>query len=130
MREMSTALRRQVEMWRVYRQTAGSATSETGEAGGMSRTGYLGRRKRIDKNQQEIAEALRAAGCGVCILSGAGDGIPDLLCANFDRTWLVEVKAKDGNLTADQVRFSSSWPGEIQLVRTVEDALSTIRKRK
>lgn len=96
----------------------------------MTRTGYLGRRKRIDQNQREIADALRAAGVGVCILSGAGDGIPDLLCANFERTWLVEVKTKDGSLTADQTRFSATWPGEIQLVRTVDDALSTIRKRK
>lgn len=97
----------------------------------MSRSGYIGRRKRVDANQRIIAEALRKAGVGVCILSAAGDGIPDLLCANHERTWLVEVKTATGDLTADQTRFFGSWPGEIQLVRTVEDAMATVhRKRK
>lgn len=90
------------------------------------------RRPRVDANQKLIVEALRAAGVSVCSLAGAGDGIPDLLCATADplRTWLVEVKTKDGTLKPDQTRFFASWPGEIQLVRSCEDALATIRRRK
>jgi Holliday junction resolvase len=94
----------------------------------MSR--YRGHRGRVDANQALIAEALRSAGVGVCVLSGAGDGIPDLLCANHERTWLMEVKTEHGELTVDQSRFFARWPGEIQLVRTVDDALATIRTRK
>lgn len=87
-----------------------------------------GHRGRVDANQAAIAEALRKAGCGVCILSGAGDGIPDLLVSNYARTWLMEIKTEKGDLTADQTKFFASWPGEIQLVRSVDDALQTIRR--
>ena len=97
------------------------------------RGGGVGRRRghrgRVDANQTIIAEALRAAGVSVCVLSGEGDGVPDLLCATHERTWLVEVKTEDGSLTLDQGKFFAGWRGEIQLVRSVDDALQTIRKR-
>lgn len=96
----------------------------------MSRSGYCGRRKRIDQNQRDIADALRAAGVSVCIISSAGDGIPDLLVSTHERTWLIEVKGPKGTLTEDQARFAATWRGEIQLVRSIEDALRTIRARK
>lgn len=94
----------------------------------MSR--HRGHRGKVDANQRAIADALRAAGVGVCLLSSAGDGIPDMLCSTHERTWLMEVKGAKGRLTDDQTRFFATWPGEIQLVRTVDDALATIRKRK
>lgn len=95
----------------------------------MGRIGYHGRRKRVDRNQKIIVDALRQAGVAVAFLSHAGGGLPDLLCSTHERTWLIEVKTKDGKLKPDQTRFFASWPGEIQLVRTVDDAMATIRRR-
>ena len=87
-----------------------------------------GHRGRVDANQRQIADALRAAGVSVCVLSSAGDGVPDLLVADHRRTWLIEVKTEDGKLTTEQSKFFASWLGEIQLVRTIEDAIATIRR--
>jgi len=94
----------------------------------MSR--HRGHQGRVDPNQREIVQALRQAGVTVTILSGMGDGIPDLLCCTHERTWLIEVKTKAGTLKPDQTKFFASWPGEIQLCRTVDDAIATIRRRK
>lgn len=85
-----------------------------------------GHRGRVDANQREIADALREAGVSVCVLSGEGDGVPDLLCATHEKTWLIEVKTNSGDLTNEQTRFFATWRGEIQLVRTIEDALATV----
>ena len=88
------------------------------------------RRPRVDANQQEIVKALRKAGVGVLLLSAEGSGCPDILCATAERSWLMEIKTGRGSLTLDQGKFFASWPGEIQLVSSVDDALATIRRRK
>lgn len=93
----------------------------------MSR--HRGHTGRVDGNQKIIVEALEAAGVAVRSLAAVGDGMADLLCATAERTWLIEVKTKDGTLKPDQTRFFASWPGEIQLVRTIDDALATIGRR-
>jgi len=63
---------------------------------------------RVDKNQQEIVSALRAAGAYVWII-----GLPvDLLVGYKGHTFLVEVK--DGprkRLTALQDDFFKNWSG-------------------
>jgi hypothetical protein len=63
---------------------------------------------RVDKNQQEIVSALRAAGACVWII-----GLPvDLLVGYKGHTFLVEVK--DGprkRLTALQDDFFKNWSG-------------------
>ena len=99
----------------------------------------LFRAAKVDANQGEIVEALRAHGCEVLSLAPMGSGCPDLLVwtpyasngfrEGLDgRTFLIEVK--DGSkppsarkLTPDQVKFHSEWPGEINIVNNVAEAL-------
>lgn len=77
----------------------------------------------MDGNQQVIVEALKKAGYSVLSLADCGAGVPDLLVSDHARTFLMEVKKGKNALTDAQVQFNLRWRGEIQLVRTVEDAL-------
>jgi hypothetical protein len=92
---------------------------------------------RIDRNQPEIVDALRAAGCAVAITSGAGDGVPDLVVARRARgdwrptVYLIEVK--DGErppseryLTPDQKRFHGEFAGCCYIAYSVTDALAIV----
>jgi hypothetical protein len=85
---------------------------------------------RTDSNQRQIVAALRKAGFSVCILSGAGHGgvagCPDLLCARAGVNYLLEVKAPGGKLTPAQYKWHADWPGQVDVVRTVDDALRTV----
>jgi len=67
-------------------------------------------RAKVDANQADIVEALRAAGCFVQSLAGVGKGNPDLLVGSEGKWFLLEVK--DGSkspsgrkLTDDEI----SW---------------------
>lgn len=80
-------------------------------------------RGRIDSNQREIVVALRKAGCGVQILASVGNGCPDLVAARAGKTVMLECKSRDGELTDDQERWHSRWPGAIAIVRTPAEAL-------
>jgi hypothetical protein len=92
---------------------------------------------RIDRNQPEIVDALRAAGCAVAITSNAGDGFPDLVVARRARgdwrptVYLIEVK--DGQrppserlLTPDQKRFHGEFAGCCYIAYSVTDALAIV----
>lgn len=79
---------------------------------------------RVDKNQQEIVETLRDAGCYVWVI-----GLPvDLLVGYNGRTYLVEVK--DGPkkvLTRLQQDFFGKWiGGSLHRIDGPEDALRMI----
>lgn len=82
------------------------------------------RRGKVDGNQKEIVEALRAVGWRVLSLADIGKGCPDLLIARGYDVRLVEVKQPKGKLTVDQQAFivRDGWP--VSIVRTVEEALS------
>jgi hypothetical protein len=71
-----------------------------------------------------MAEALRARGVAVCILSGSR-AVPDLLCSTYSKTWLITISPSRG-LSPARARFAATWPGECYLVRTIPDALATI----
>ena len=88
----------------------------------MRRT--LRRRGRVDANQAEIVEALRAGGWKVQSTANVGGGFPDLICARGHDVRLVEVKQPKGTLTPDQQRFivRDGWP--VTIVRSIDDALS------
>lgn len=79
---------------------------------------------RVDRNQQEIVQALRDAGCYVWVI-----GLPvDLLVGYNGRTYLVEVK--DGPkkvLTRLQQDFFGNWiGGSLHRIDGPEDALRMI----
>lgn len=77
-----------------------------------------------DTNQPDIIKALRRVGVSVEFI-----GKPvDLLVHHRGVTALMEVKNPDGRdqLTKDQVEFIARWPGQIHIVRSVEEAVTAV----
>ena len=74
--------------------------------------------KKVDANQAQIVEALRAAGASVTDLSRFGQGVPDLLIGYNGVNYLQEVKGEDGELTPAEERWFARWNGSVQIVRT------------
>lgn len=91
------------------------------------------RAAKVDRNQAEIVEALRADGCSVQSLAAIGDGCPDLAVGKNRVTYFMEVK--DGSkppsarrLTEDQLRWHGAWRGgPVAVVCDVESALRVVR---
>lgn len=81
---------------------------------------------KIDTNQPEIVEALRAVGVSVQSTATIGKGFPDLVAAKGQNTWIIEVKQPDGKLTSDQIKFIEEWRGVVHIVRSVDDALRVV----
>lgn len=88
------------------------------------------RAKRTDANQSEIVRALERMGCDVLDLSGVGSSCPDLLVRvrAIDRWMLVEVKTPKGRIKPGQAAFAQRWP--VAIVRSVDDAIALLSKRK
>ncbi len=84
------------------------------------------RAARIDANQQEIVEALRAVGAAVFPLHMVGHGFPDLAVWFRGRITLLEVKGRGGKLTADELDWHLRHPGAATVVRTADEALQAI----
>lgn len=90
------------------------------------------RASKVDENQAEIVEALRKAGASVECLHAVGGGVPDLLVSFYKyhmveaETILMEVKTEKGKLTPDQVEWHNEWRGQVEIVRSVDDALRVI----
>lgn len=79
-----------------------------------------------DANEPEIVAALEAAGATVRRLSMPG--VPDLLVGIDGLNFLIEVKSATGKLNAEQFDFFETWNGQVDMVRTVEEALKVIGK--
>ena len=84
----------------------------------------------VDANQAEIVAALRGCGVAVVDLSAVGHGVPDLLAADIAGTFLVEVKTATGRLRDTQRRFADSWPGDLYVIRDVDDAIDVATRRR
>lgn len=84
------------------------------------------RAAKVDANQTQIVEALRAAGATVQSLASVGDGVPDLLVSRAQRVWCIEVKGPKGTLTPDQIEWIGQWQAPVHIVRTADDALRVI----
>lgn len=90
------------------------------------------RAAKIDANQEQIVQALRAAGATVQSLAGVGVGVPDLLVGHQGKTVLLEVK--DGRkvpsarrLTEDQLKWHGAWRGgPLAVVDGVDAALRVL----
>jgi hypothetical protein len=91
------------------------------------------RAAKVDANQVQIVEALRAAGATVQSLAMVGQGVPDLLVGFAGKTLLLEVK--DGSkipsarrLTEQQLVWHGAWRGgPLAVVDNVEAALRALR---
>lgn len=80
-----------------------------------------------DTTQEAIVNALRSVGVTVCIITGVGDGAPDLLCGRSGRTELLEVKTAKEKLRPVQEEWHRSWRGKpVHVVRTVEEAFAAL----
>ena len=90
------------------------------------------RANRIDANQNEIVDALRAAGAVVRIIS-QGEGIPDLLVGYNGFTILMEVKDGDKvpskrKLTEAEQKFFDEWEGGLLvIVNNVQEAVDMLK---
>ena len=76
---------------------------------------------RRDENEPEIVEALEAVGAKVLRL----DDI-DLLVGFRGVNYLLEVKMPKGRLNKKQEKFFRGWVGQVNIVRTVNQALRLI----
>ncbi len=81
---------------------------------------------RSDSNQQEIMDALRAAGASVRSIHREGKGVPDLLVGHNRQNFIMEIKSAKGQLTPSERKFIANWNGWVDIVRSIEDALKAI----
>jgi hypothetical protein len=89
------------------------------------------RSAKVDANQDQIVQALRAAGATVQSLARMGKGCPDLLVGFRAMNYLIEIK--DGRrppseirLTPDQTKWHGEWAGRVHIAYCVDDALVII----
>jgi hypothetical protein len=89
------------------------------------------RAAKVDRNQDEIVSALRAAGAIVQSLAAIGKGVPDLLVSFRGNLFLLEVK--DGSkppsgqkLTEAQKTWHQAWGALVEVVNSPEAALRAI----
>lgn len=85
---------------------------------------------KTDDNQKPIVQQLRAIFGPDCVfdLSAVGQGCPDIMVGVRGVNFLFEIKTPKGTLTDDQVIFHRTWPGQVVVVRTLQDALDAIEK--
>ncbi len=82
---------------------------------------------RVDANQAEIVECLRAIpGCEVRSMAAMGAGFPDIAVGFHNRNWFFEIKMPGKKLNDDQQKFFKAWTGQVQKVETVQEIILTI----
>ena len=74
------------------------------------------RAAKVDANQEQVVQALRAIGATVQSLAGVGKGVPDLLVGYQGKTILFEIKdgrkpPSERRLTEDQLTWHGAWRG-------------------
>ena len=74
-----------------------------------------------DANEKEIVEALRAVGASVLLIDDV-----DLIVGFRGVNYLLEVKMPKGRLNKKQEKFFRGWVGQVNIVRTVDQALGLI----
>lgn len=80
-----------------------------------------------DANESEIVEVLTR--CGASVVRLNAKGVPDLLVGFDDANYLVEIKARKGKLTGDQVDWHADWRGGRPVIlRSIEDAADWITR--
>ena len=82
---------------------------------------------RTDANQHAIVKALRKCGATVHLLHREGRGCPDLLVGYRGINLLVEVKTAKGTLTKREAKWHQGWRGQVEIVRTVGEAIELLR---
>ncbi len=86
--------------------------------------------RKVDSNQAAIVEDLRKMGISVLILSGVGQGCPDLLLGYRGINLLYEVKNLEGRgkvLTDAEQDFFDCWRGQVDIITDTNDAIALLR---
>lgn len=90
--------------------------------------------KRVDANQKDLVELLRALGASVQPLHTVGKGTPDALIGYKGRNLLAEIKNPEmppsaRKLTPDEKRWHSAWKGQVAIIETEEDVMTLLGLR-
>ena len=88
------------------------------------------RQYKLDANHREILAGLRAAGIVAYSIASAGDGIPDIIAGKAGVNYLLEVKGGMAKPTRKEAQFALTWPGQYAIVRNLDEALRTMRRRQ
>lgn len=87
-------------------------------------------RARVDANHPEVVKALRAAGIEAHSTAAVGNGFPDVVAGFRGVNVLLEIKNGtrdcDRRLTVAEDKFHLSWPGQVHIVSTPEEAVLTV----
>lgn len=85
---------------------------------------------KVDTNQRPIVKALKDIfGDEVVFdLSAVGRGCPDIMVGVRGVNLLFEIKTDSGTLTTDQKIFHRLWSGQVNVIRSLDDALKVIAK--
>jgi hypothetical protein len=88
---------------------------------------------KVDANQAAVVKRLRDCAVKVEILSDVGKGVPELLAGFRGVNVLLELKDGDKapsaqKLTADQVAWHASWPGQVDVVSDFDEAWAVIER--
>lgn len=88
---------------------------------------------KVDDNHKNLTRVFRQLGCSVYSTHQLGKGFPDLCCAIFGRTFLVEIK--DGSkvpsqrkLTPDEIAFHGSWKAPVYIIESDMQAAALVMR--
>lgn len=84
------------------------------------------RAAKVDANQPDIVEGLRAIGASVQMLHAVGNGCPDLLVGFRGVNTLLEVKVPGETLNAVQKPWHRDWRGKAHVVWTLLEAIAVV----
>jgi hypothetical protein len=89
------------------------------------------RAAKVDRNQAEIVQALRALGATVQPLHAVGEGCPDLLVGFRGVNYLIEVKdwkqpPNKRQLRPVQEEWHGGWKGQVAKIETVDAAIALV----
>ena len=92
---------------------------------------------KVDENQKAVVQEIRDTlpECVVQVLSGVGQGVPDLLIGFQGNNYLIELK--DGakvpskqKLTEHQVKWHLGWQGQVAVANSAAAVIAAILRHK
>jgi hypothetical protein len=86
------------------------------------------RAAKVDANQGEIVDALRAMGYTVQSLAKVGNGCPDVVVGvGKAHNVLLEIKVPGETLNATQKAWHRDWTGKSHVVYSFQEALMVVQ---
>jgi len=88
--------------------------------------------RRTDANHKSIIDLCRQIpNISVFSTHTIGKGFPDIVVGYKGKNYLFEIKdnkktASQKKLTPDEVKFHSSWHGQVLIIETIEDIIKCI----